>query len=78
MLTILVAICVFGLRSQPELSLTAIGALVGALLLSKVNSGTFALVAVGYATVMAPPGHLSRSRACRASTCGADCPPRAS
>ena len=50
-----IAICVFGLRRWPEHSLAALGAIVGALLLSKVNSGAFALIAVAYAAIVTLP-----------------------
>jgi hypothetical protein len=52
---LLIAIAAFGLRRWPELSLASIGALVGMLLLSKINSGVFAVVAVTYAATVTLP-----------------------
>jgi hypothetical protein len=55
MQALIVAVCAFGLARWPEHSLAAVGALVGALLLSKLNSGAFALVAVAYAAIATLP-----------------------
>ncbi len=55
MQALIVAVCAFGLARRPEHSLAAVGALVGALLLSKINAGAFALVAVAYAAIATLP-----------------------
>ncbi|MGZ4251624.1 MAG: Ig-like domain-containing protein, partial [Solirubrobacteraceae bacterium] len=46
---------VFVLPARPRIALIAIGALVGAALLCKVNVGGYAAIAVGYAAVMSLP-----------------------
>ncbi len=50
----LLAAAVFAPR-RPRIALTAIGALVGAALLTKVNVGGYAAIAVGYAAAMSLP-----------------------
>jgi hypothetical protein len=70
MQALLVVVCAFGLRRWPEHSLAAVGALVGALLLSKINSGAFALVAVSYAAIATLP-RLRRVAILRWGSCAA-------
>jgi hypothetical protein len=70
MQALIVAICAFGLRRWPEHTLGAVGALVGALLLSKINSGAFALVAVAYAAIATLP-LLRRKAVLRWGSCAA-------
>jgi hypothetical protein len=70
MQALIVAVCAFGLRRWPEHSLAAVGALVGALLLSKINSGAFALVAVAYAAIATLP-RLRRVALLRWGSCAA-------
>jgi hypothetical protein len=53
LLITLEALCIFGLRRQPTVTLGTAGALIGILALTKVNSGTFAFVAVAYTAIMA-------------------------
>ena len=45
----------FALRAHSRTALTLIGALMGAVLLTKLNVGGYVLIAVGYATVMSVP-----------------------
>ncbi|MGZ6286218.1 MAG: hypothetical protein ACXWQ5_23360, partial [Ktedonobacterales bacterium] len=51
----ILAAAVFVLPARPRIALIAIGALVGAALLCKVNVGGYAAIAVGYAAVMSLP-----------------------
>jgi hypothetical protein len=62
-LLLAVALCVvvFGLERWPRLCLFALGALVSAIALTKVNLGGFALIALAFATVMAHPSLRSRA-----------------
>jgi hypothetical protein len=46
-------VAAFGVRSRPRVSLIAVGALAAALLLTKINVGIYAIVAVGFAAVIA-------------------------
>jgi hypothetical protein len=47
------AVIAFGVRRRPRASLAMIGALAAALLLTKINVGIYAIVAIGFATVVA-------------------------
>jgi hypothetical protein len=51
----LLATAAFALRARSRTALTLIGALTGAVLLTKLNVGGYVLIAVGYATVMSVP-----------------------
>ncbi len=55
LLVALEAAAIFGLSRRPRAALAVVGALVGVLVLTKVNVGGFAMVAVAYATIMALP-----------------------
>ncbi len=52
LLTALVAVVAFVLPARPRVALAAIGALAATLLLTKVNVGAYAIVSIGFATVM--------------------------
>ena len=52
-LTLIVAVAVFGLERHPRLALGTIGALAGALLLIKINIGGYAVIAIAFAAVFA-------------------------
>jgi hypothetical protein len=55
-LTVAVFVCAaFGLERRPRASCVAIGALTAALLLTKVNAGAYAMIAVGFAAIMTFP-----------------------
>ena len=60
----------FALRAHSRTALTLIGALMGAVLLTKLNVGGYVLIAVGYATVMWVP-RLSLRRTLRAGATAA-------
>jgi hypothetical protein len=66
----LLATAVFVLPAHPRIALTAVGALVGAVLLSKINVGGYAAIAVGYAAVMSLP-HVAWRRIVRAAAVAA-------
>ena len=58
------AVVAFGVRSRPRASLILVGALAAALLLTKINVGVYAIVAIGFATIIAG-GSLVRYDALR-------------
>ena len=55
LLTAMAAAVAFLLPARTRVALVVIGALAAALLLTKVNVGVYALVSIGFATVMASP-----------------------
>jgi hypothetical protein len=55
LLVALEAVCIFGVSRRPRAALATVGALIGVLALTKINSGGFALVAVAYAAIMSLP-----------------------
>ena len=61
---LIVLVLAFGLRRWSAVSLGIAGALVGALILTKINVGAYAFVAVGFAAVMSIEG-LRRHRSLR-------------
>ena len=64
LLTVLVGTAAFGMQRRTSATLMVIGALTGALLLTKINIGGYAIVAVAFAAVLAG-GWLGRWRAAR-------------
>ncbi|MDQ6739715.1 MAG: Ig-like domain-containing protein, partial [Actinomycetota bacterium] len=67
LISALVATAVFLLPGHKRIALSVIGALVSAVILTKVNAGGYALIAVGYAALMSLPrlpwGRLLRAGA---------------
>lgn len=61
LLSVAVCVVVFGLERWPRGSLFALGAIVACVVLSKVNLGGFAAIALVFATVMAHPALRARS-----------------
>ena len=53
LLTAMSAVTAFVVRAHPRAGLIALGALAGALLLTKINVGAYAAVSIGFAAVMA-------------------------
>ena len=56
LLVALEVVCIFGVSRRPRAALATVGALIGVLALTKVNSGGFAFVAVAFAAIMSLPG----------------------
>ena len=61
LLAIAVCLVVFGLDRWPRMCLFALGAMVSAIALTKVNLGGFAFIALAFATVMAHPSLRTRA-----------------